>query len=75
MRRCPRAGVNHDWVACFENLLYIGQDFQAQGAELRTTVVDGGRADGAQDPVGYRRWTWDLQEMATGGVEIGDEHG
>jgi hypothetical protein len=62
-------------VAGFENLLHIGQDFQAQGAELGTPVVDGGRADGTQDAVGYGRGTWDLQEVATGGVKVGNEHG
>jgi hypothetical protein len=73
----PRAGggVNHDRVASFEYLLHIGQDFQAEGAELGTTVVDGGRADGAQDAIGYGRGAWDLQEVATGRVKVGNEHG
>jgi hypothetical protein len=38
-------------------------------------VVDGGRADGPQDAVGHRGGAWDLQEVATGGVKVGDEHG
>jgi hypothetical protein len=62
-------------VAGFENLLHIGQHLQAQGTELGATVVDGGRADGAQDAVGHGRRSWDLQEVATGGVKIGNEHG
>jgi hypothetical protein len=62
-------------VAGFENLLHIGQDFQAEGTELGTPVVDGGRADGAQDAVRYGRGARNLQKVAACGVEIGGQHG
>jgi hypothetical protein len=61
-------------VAGFENLLHVGQHLLAQCAELGATVVDGGRTDGPQDAIGHGRGAWNLQEVATRGVEIRGEH-
>jgi hypothetical protein len=61
-------------VAGFEYLLYVGQHLLAQGAELGATVVDGGRTDGPQDAIGHGRGAWNLQKVATRGVEIRGEH-
>jgi hypothetical protein len=54
--------------------LHIGQHLLSQCAELGATVVDGGRTDGPQDAIGHGRGAWNLQKVATRGMEIRGEH-
>ena len=78
-RRFPGAGaggrVDHHGMPGLEDLLDALQNPQAQHAELRAAVVDGRIAHRAQDAVGHRGRTGDLQEVAAGGVEVEGDHG
>ncbi len=70
----PEAGVDHYRVLGLEYLLGLGQQFAAQRAELWPAVIDRWQAHGAQDAVGHRRWSRNLQKMTTGGVKIEFQH-
>src|SRR5256885_13016286 len=58
-----------------EDLLDAGQHLEAELAELRPPVVDGGQAHGPQDAVGNRAGAGDLEEVAARGMVVEREHG
>jgi hypothetical protein len=62
-------------VLRLEDLLDAAQHLQAQRAELGPAVVDGGQAHGPQDAVGHRARAGNLEEVATGGMDVELQHG
>ncbi|KAF1036862.1 MAG: hypothetical protein GAK34_03270 [Delftia tsuruhatensis] len=72
-----RAGgrIDHHRMPGLEDLLDAGQHLQAELAELRPPVVDGGQAHGPQDAVGNRAGAGDLEEVAARGMAVEREHG
>ena len=77
-RRLPRSGaggrVDRHRMARLEDLLDVRQHLAAQRPELRTAVVDGGQAHGAQDAVGHGRRAGNLQKVASGRVKVQGQH-
>ena len=78
-RRFPSPGarsrIDDHRMPGLENLPDAGQHLQPERGELRTAVVDGRQAHRPQDPVGHRRRSGDLQEMAAGGMKVEGQHG
>ena len=76
--RFPGAGagrrIDHHRMDGLEDALDARRQLQAQGAEFRPAMVDGGQAQRAQNAVRHRAGAGNLQEMMTRGMEIERQH-
>src|SRR6201996_3618463 len=69
------SGINNDGVPGLEYLLDTTEDFEAERREFRTAMIDGRQTHRAQNAVGDRTRTWNLQEMPPARMKIKLDHG
>ena len=68
----PEAGIDHHFaLRALEHALHPGEDFLADGAELRAAVVHRRKIDRAQHAIGHVGRARDLQEVAAGATGVG----